>query len=62
MSLLFFFYIYIFRQSWESVAAVDNAVVNAILCGIYNSKKIAVVMFSVSVVFTFITKIIDDYF
>ena len=27
-------------QPWESVVAVGNAVVNAVLCGIYDSKKL----------------------
>ena len=49
-------------QSWESAATVGNAVVNAVVCGIYNGKKIAIVRFSMSVVFIFTTKIIDDYF
>ena len=50
------------KQQWESAAAVDNAVVNAVLCGIYDGKKNAVVRFSMSVVFIFITYIIVDYF
>ena len=50
------------KQQWESAAAVDNAVVNAVLYGIYDGKKNAVVRFSMSVVFIFITYIIVDYF
>ena len=34
---------FILIQPWESVAAVGNAAVNAVLCGIYDAKKIAVV-------------------
>ena len=49
-------------QPWESVAAVGNTVVNAVLCGIYNDKKIAVERFSMSVVIIFTTYIIVDYF
>ena len=37
-------------QPWESVVTVSNAVVNAILYGIYDSKEIAFVRFSRSVV------------
>ena len=50
------------QQTWKSAAAVGNAVVNAVLCGIYGDKKIAVVRFSMSVVFIFTTYIIVDYF
>ena len=49
-------------QPLESAAAVGNAVVNTVLCGIYDGKKIAVVKFSVSLVFIFTTYIIVDYF
>ena len=36
-----------FLQSWESAAAVGNAVVNAVLCWIYDDKKIAIERFSI---------------
>ena len=50
-------------QSWESAAAVGNAVVNAVLCGICGGKKkIAVIRFSMSVAFIFTTYIMVDYF
>ena len=49
-------------QPWESAAAVDNAIVNAVLCGIYDDKKNVVVRFSMSVVFIFTTYIIVGYF
>ena len=41
---------------------IRKAVVNVVLCEIYNGKKIAVVRFSMSVVFVFTTYIIADYF
>ena len=49
-------------QPWEFTAAVGNAVVNAVICGIYDDKKIAVVRFSIAVFFIFTTYIIVDYF
>ena len=51
-----------YKQPWESVAAVGNAIINAILCGISNNKKIVAVRFSMFVVFIFTTYIIVDYF
>ena len=36
--------------------------VNAVLCVIYDGKKITVVRFSMSIVFIFTTYIIVDYF
>ena len=50
------------HQPWESMAAVSNSVVSAVFCGIYESQKIAVVRFSVSVVYIFTTYIIVDFF
>ena len=49
-------------QPWELAAAVGNAVINVVLCGICDCKKIAVVRFSMSVDFIFTTYIIVDYF
>ena len=53
-------------QPQESVVAASNTVVNvvnAVLCGIYDRTKIAIVMFSMSAVFFFFTTyIIVDYF
>ena len=51
-----------FTQPCKSATAVGNAVVNAILCGIYDGKKIAMVRFSMFVDFIFTTYIIVDYF
>ena len=42
------------EQPWESAAAVSNAV----LCEIYDDKKIAVVRFSMSAVFIYTTYLI----
>ena len=36
-----------FLHPWESAAAVGNAVVNAVLCWIYDGKKIAIERFSI---------------
>ena len=36
-----------FLQPWESAAAVGNAVVNVVLCWIYDAKKIAIERFSI---------------
>ena len=49
-------------QSWESTAAAGNAVINVMLSGIYDNKKIAVIRFSMSVVFIFTTYMISNYF
>ena len=49
-------------QPWESTAAVGNAIVNAILWGIYDGKKIVAARFSMSVDFIFTTYITVDYF
>ena len=49
-------------QPLELVVAVGNAIVNAVLCGIYNRKKITVIRFSLSMVFDFTTYIIVDHF
>ena len=49
-------------QPLELVVAVGNAIVNAVLCGIYNRKKINVIRFSLSMVFDFTTYIIVDHF
>ena len=35
-----------FLQPWESAATVGNAIINAVLCGIYDGKKIAIERFS----------------
>ena len=48
-------------QPWESAAVVGNAVVNAIVYGIYGGKKIAVVTFPMSCIY-FTTYIIVGYF
>ena len=43
------------HQPWQSAAAVSNAFINAVLCGIYDNKKIAILKFFMSVVFIFLT-------
>ena len=53
--------IYLLVAAMESIA-LSNVVINAILCGIYDGKKIAVVRFSMSVAFIFTAYIIVGYF
>ena len=53
---------WILHTAMESATAVGNVVLNAVLCGIYDGKKIAVISFSMSVVCIFTTYIIVDYF
>ena len=40
-------------QPWELTTAVGNAITNAVLCGIYDIKKIVVTSFSLFAVFIF---------
>ena len=49
-------------QPWELAVAVGSVIINAVLYGIYDSKKNAVIRFSMSVVFIFTTYVIGNMY